>query len=209
MRSKVTKIGEGESSEVFRIEPGTVVKLFRPRYCDERSVAREYATAKNVGERSDLAPRVFERVEIDGRPGYAAPGEDPLTRDWPLPFRRRVDAEEFLTEWTSSSLEYDYFMDGLVETPSGHVMRFAPHSMVSNITHECDWENLLPSIACPVLLLRSTGSGAVSDAEFTRMESLLPDCMAREIDNNDHNVHLSDRNAFYAIFDEFLRKVDG
>ena len=67
----MTKIGEGETSEVYRIEPGIAVKLFRADYADERSVAREYATAKHVGDHSDLAPRVLERVKIDGRTGYA------------------------------------------------------------------------------------------------------------------------------------------
>jgi hypothetical protein len=72
MRNVMTKVGEGETSEVFRVASGVVVKLFRPGcYSEEVAVAREYATAKYVGDHSDLAPRVFERVEIDGRPGYS------------------------------------------------------------------------------------------------------------------------------------------
>jgi aminoglycoside phosphotransferase (APT) family kinase protein len=67
----VTWIGEGESSEVYRVEPGVVVKLFRPGYDDEKEVAREYATARHVGERTELAPDVYKLVTIDGRPGYS------------------------------------------------------------------------------------------------------------------------------------------
>ena len=135
-------------------------------------------------------------------------GEDPLTRDWPLPFVCLQDAQEFLKEWTSSDLEYQYFMNSLTETYSGYVMRFASHAIASNITNETDWDDLLPLIECPVLVLRSSGSGAVSDSEFERMESLLHNCMAREIDNPDHNVHLRDKETFYRIFEEFLREVD-
>ena len=66
----MTRIGEGETSEVFRIEPGIVVKLFRADYCDQDDVHREFAVARHVGANTAVAPAAFELTEIDGRVGY-------------------------------------------------------------------------------------------------------------------------------------------
>lgn len=39
------------------------------------------------------------------------------------------------------------------------------------------------------------------------MNSLILNCIAREMSHPDHNVHLSNREEFYGYFDEFLRKI--
>lgn len=64
------KIGEGETAEVFRIEPGIVVKLFRNEFYDEESFQNEFYTVKYVGEHTGLAPKVFEKIQLHGRYGY-------------------------------------------------------------------------------------------------------------------------------------------
>jgi len=64
------KIGEGETAEVYRIEPGKVVKLFRPEFYDEASFRMEYETARQVGEQTGLAPKVLATMRVDGRHGY-------------------------------------------------------------------------------------------------------------------------------------------
>jgi hypothetical protein len=39
------------------------------------------------------------------------------------------------------------------------------------------------------------------------MQSLIPDCTAREISSPDHNVHLSRKEEFYSYMDEFLQRI--
>lgn len=41
---------------------------------------------------------------------------DPLTKDWPLPFFSLNEAMNFIKQAVSSNLEYQYFMNSLVET---------------------------------------------------------------------------------------------
>jgi pimeloyl-ACP methyl ester carboxylesterase len=130
---------------------------------------------------------------------------DPLTKDWPLPFASREKAREFIRSVMDSDLSCQYFMDSLVETPEGYHMMFSAQAMAANIAYEENWFHLLPSIKCPVLLIRATGSGAVADEDFMKMQSLIPRCTAREIQHPDHNVHLANREMFYSYFDEWLK----
>ena len=64
------KIGEGETSEVFRIGDGKVVKLFKPEFFEESSFENEYSIAKYIGDNSDLAPKVHGQTSIMERSGY-------------------------------------------------------------------------------------------------------------------------------------------
>ncbi|MBN1649156.1 MAG: aminoglycoside phosphotransferase family protein [Spirochaetales bacterium] len=64
------KIGEGETSEVFRIDGNKVIKLFKPEFFNQDSFDLEYAVAKYMGENSDLAPRVHGKVILENRSGY-------------------------------------------------------------------------------------------------------------------------------------------
>lgn len=64
------KTGEGETAEVFRIEPGKVVKLFKHEFYDEERFLKEFNTVKYVGARTGLAPKVFEMIQLHGRYGY-------------------------------------------------------------------------------------------------------------------------------------------
>jgi hypothetical protein len=54
------------------------------------------------------------------------------------------------------------------------------------------------------MLVRAKGNDAISDEDFVKMKSLITDCMAYEMSNPDHNVHLGNKNEFYKYFDEFL-----
>jgi pimeloyl-ACP methyl ester carboxylesterase len=133
------------------------------------------------------------------------PPIDPLTEDWPMPFASREKARKFIRSVMDSDLSCQYFMDSLVEAPEGYRMMFSAQAMAANIAYEENWFHLLPQIKCPVLLIRATGSGAVSDEDFAKMRSLIPLCTAREIPHPDHNVHLGDKEKFYAYFDEWLK----
>jgi 2-succinyl-6-hydroxy-2,4-cyclohexadiene-1-carboxylate synthase len=135
------------------------------------------------------------------RPGVAG---DPVTGHWPLPFATLQAAREYVRKEMESDLSYEYFMNSLSETAEGYGMLFSREAVAENIARYEDWFDLLPNLDCPVLLMRSTGSGAVPDGDFARMRSLLPDCMACEIAHPDHNVHLADKAAFHACFDSFL-----
>ena len=64
------KIGEGETAEVFKIAPGRVVKLFKQDMYDEQAFQVEFETAKTIGEKTNLGPKVFDIVHVHGRTGY-------------------------------------------------------------------------------------------------------------------------------------------
>jgi pimeloyl-ACP methyl ester carboxylesterase len=133
--------------------------------------------------------------------------EDPLTKDWPMPFASLAEARSFLLKTMDSQLACDYFMNSLEETVEGYRMMFSSRAMAANIAHEGDWFHLLSRITCPVLLVRSSSHEAVSDEDLERMRSLLPDCACRDMSQPDHNVHLSDLAEFYRCFDGFLERI--
>ncbi|HBF38418.1 MAG TPA: alpha/beta hydrolase [Firmicutes bacterium] len=132
---------------------------------------------------------------------------DPLTKDWPLPFASLTEAQDFLKQETESKLSYDYFMSSLVETIEGYQMMFSSQAMAANLASYQNWFHLLLEFKCPVLLLRARKGEAVPDEDFLKMQSLIGDCMAREVSNPDHNVHLGNKEEFYGYFDEFLQKI--
>lgn len=132
---------------------------------------------------------------------------DPLTKDWPIPFSTLGEAMNFIQQFTESNLSYQYFMNSLVETVEGYQMMFSSQAMAANIAYDENWFHLLPSIKCLVLLIRASSHEAISDEDFTKMKSLIPNCMAHEVSHPDHNVHLGNKEEFYAYFDEFLNRV--
>jgi 2-succinyl-6-hydroxy-2,4-cyclohexadiene-1-carboxylate synthase len=144
-------------------------------------------------------------------PSSLPPGEipavDPITKDWPLPFATLGEAKAFIKEWSESELEYEYFMNSIIETPEGYTVMFSIQAMAANIAYDQSWFHMLPKIKCPVLLLRANGGDNVPDGDFAMMQSLLPDCIAREASSPDHNVILSDKEEFYGYFDELLKRV--
>jgi 2-succinyl-6-hydroxy-2,4-cyclohexadiene-1-carboxylate synthase len=132
---------------------------------------------------------------------------DPLTKEWPLPFSSLNEAMNFIKQFTDSSLSYQYFMNSLIETAEGYQMMFSSKAMDANIKSDVEWFELLPAFRCPVILIRAKGGVAVPDKDFTRMQTLIPNCIAREMSHSDHNVHLSNKEEFYKYFDEFLAGV--
>jgi aminoglycoside phosphotransferase (APT) family kinase protein len=61
------KIGEGDKSDVFLRDDGSVLKLFVPHYADLAPI--EHDIADMLGRAGVLAPPVTEAIEVDGRPG--------------------------------------------------------------------------------------------------------------------------------------------
>jgi pimeloyl-ACP methyl ester carboxylesterase len=132
---------------------------------------------------------------------------DPLTKNWPLPFSSLNEAMNFIKQVASSNLEYQYFMNSLVETVEGYNMMFSSQAMAAYNTYYKSWFELLPNIKCLVLLIRAKGNDAVSDEDFIKMQSLISDCITREMSHSDHNVHLANKEEFYKYFDEFLKRI--
>jgi len=133
---------------------------------------------------------------------------DPVTKDWPMPFRSFREAKDFIRKEMGSALSYDYFMNSLVETVDGYVMMFSQQAMAANIAYYRDWFDLLPLIRCPALLIKARGEGAVTREDFSRMRSALRRCVSYEMPNEDHNVHLSDTAEFYGYMDAFLSSLE-
>lgn len=129
---------------------------------------------------------------------------DPISKDWPLPFPTLHDAKAFIKSGSESQLEYEYFMNSIIETPEGCTVMFSRQAMAANAAYSHSWFHVLPDIRCPVLLVRAKGGGAVTDDAFLKMQSLLPGCIAREASSPDHNVFLSNPGEFYGYFDELL-----
>jgi pimeloyl-ACP methyl ester carboxylesterase len=132
-----------------------------------------------------------------------------MTKNWPLPFASLSEAEAVIRRDMESELSYQYFMNSLMETEAGYGMMFSAQAIAANIAYYSDWYHCLPRIQCPVLLIRAKGSGAVSDTDFEKMKSVIPNCMAREMSDPDHNVHLANKAEFYGYFDEFLEMAAG
>ncbi|TGA97665.1 alpha/beta hydrolase [Sporolactobacillus shoreae] len=132
---------------------------------------------------------------------------DPLTKDWPLPFSSLSEAMRFIKQRMNSDIGYQYFMNSLEETVRGYQMMFSSQAMAANIAYDENWFHLLPGIKCPTLLIRSGSHEAVPDEDFTRMQSVISNCMAHEMSDPNHNVHLSNKEEFYGYFDEFLRSI--
>lgn len=117
------------------------------------------------------------------------------------------EAKDYIRQVMDSDLSYQYFMNSLTETVEGYQMLFSSQAMAANIAYEENWFHLLPRIKCPVLLIRARGSGAVSNEDFARMQSLFTSCLAHEVSHPDHNVHLGNQEEFYSYFDEFLKSI--
>jgi pimeloyl-ACP methyl ester carboxylesterase len=150
-------------------------------------------------DKSVAGPTEKKEVEIDSTQLF-----DPLTKDWPLPFTTHQEAMDFLKQATSSELEYQYFMNSLIETVEGFQMMFSSTAMAIGIAHYEAWFKQLQKIKCPVLLIRSSSHEAVPDDEFEKMKSIIDNCLAFDMSEPDHNVHLANKEEFYHYFDEFL-----
>lgn len=166
------------------------------------AVYPEYVKAVAILDKSAAGPAEPNKLPLD-----KSQLSDPLTKDWPLPFATLNEAMNFIRQATDSNLEYQYFMNSLVETVEGYQMMFSPEAMAIGIAHYEGWFHLLPNIECPVLLIRSKSHEAIPDEDFIKMQSLLPNCIACEMSHPDHNVHLGNKEEFYEYFYEFLKGI--
>ncbi|WP_197545420.1 alpha/beta fold hydrolase [Paenibacillus riograndensis] len=159
----------------------------------------EYIQALAILDKSANGPDERNPVSLE-----QIPAVDPVTKDWPLPFSSLCEAKHYIRGAMVSELSYQYFINSLIETPEGYEMMFSPQAIAANIAYYVNWYSLLPSIKCPVLLIRAKNSEGLPDADYMKMQSLLPNCHAYEISHPDHNVHLGNKEEFYTCMDLFL-----
>ena len=134
--------------------------------------------------------------------------KDFFTKDWPMPFATLNEAQNFIKEFSHSDLEYQYFMNSLVETVDGYEMMFSSQAMAANAIYDVKWSHLLSNIKCLTLLIsKARNHETKSYKDFIEMQSLIPKCIAHEMSDPDHNVHLANKEEFYEYFDEFLKKL--
>lgn len=162
----------------------------------------QYVKALAIMDKSAGGPEKPGPLPLDQLPIV-----DPVTKDWPLPFKSLSEAQTFIKNDMESELSYQYFMNSLVETVEGYQMMFSTQAMAANIAYYQNWYELLPKIKCPVMLVRSSSHEAVPEEDYQKMQSLIPNCTAYEMSHPDHNVHLGNKEEFYRYFDEFLRKI--
>lgn len=134
--------------------------------------------------------------------------KDPMTKDWPMPFQTRMESIKYIKEKTNSELEFQYFMDSLVETVDGYEMMFSQSAIAKNIINDNDWFDILEKITCDVMMIRSHKSKAVSDEDFLKMQKKLKKCVLKETSGSDHNIHVENKEEFYCYFDDFLKEID-
>lgn len=133
---------------------------------------------------------------------------DPITKDWPLPFSCLQEAQDCIRNAMQSDMSYQYFLNSLTEDVNGYHMMFSSQAIAANIAYYENWFHLLSKIKCPVMLIRASGHEDVPDEDFSKMQSLLSNCIAFEMSHPDHNVHLGNKPEFYGYFDEFLKKLE-
>lgn len=161
----------------------------------------KYVRAAAILDKSADGPETRSTLPLSEIPG------DPVSKDWPIPFTTLKEAKAFIKAGSHSELEYEYFMNSIIETPEGYTVMFSQQAMAANAAYSQRWFHLLPEIKCPVLLVRAKGGGAVPDEAYAKMQSLLPGCIAHETTSSDHNVFLSNKEEFYRYFDELLEKL--
>ena len=134
---------------------------------------------------------------------------DPVSKDWPLPFATFQEADDCIREsMKDSELSYRYFMNSLYEDIDGYKMMYSNQAIAANIAYYQAWYNLLPKIKCPVMLAKANNEEIVPKKDFSRMASMIENCMTFEMSNSDHNIHLANKNEFYNFFDRFLNKIN-
>jgi hypothetical protein len=74
-------------------------------------------------------------------------------------------------------------------------MMFSSQAIAANIAYYEDWCHLLPRIKCPVMLVKARGGDEVTDEDFLKMKTMIPNCIVYEVSNPDHNVHLGNNDS--------------
>lgn len=145
--------------------------------------------------------------QVSTLPLEQLPTEAPMNMGLPLPFSCLQEAMAYLRQATDSELSYQYYLNNLYETVDGYSFRFSPQATIANAEYYQGWYDLLPRLRCPVLLISAGSFVVISKADYEKMKSLIPDCIAHVMSHPDHNVQLANQEEFYGYFDELLARV--
>ena len=135
------------------------------------------------------------------------PADDKLTSQWPLPFKSYNEAVSFLRNKFPLQTSVDYFLLSLTETVAGYTFMFSPYSMRAIEEYWVSWYDILPTIKCPVLLVRAAESWCLSKEAAEKMKPLIADLTYFEVSNSDHMVYTDNPEEFFPQFDDFLKTL--
>lgn len=166
----------------------------------------------------DLRPELFQAMAIldksaDGPeqvstlPLEHLPTTAPMLMGMPLPFSCLQEAMAYLRQATESEYSYQYYLNNLYESVDGYNLRFSPQATIANAEYYQGWYHILPKLRCPVLLISAGSFSVIPKADYEKMKSLIPDCIAHVMSDPDHNVQLANQEEFYSYFDELLARV--
>jgi 2-succinyl-6-hydroxy-2,4-cyclohexadiene-1-carboxylate synthase len=139
-------------------------------------------------------------------PPEDVPPVDPLTSKWPTPYPSYEDALRDLTSRFAPT-GVRYFLESLVEGVEGYGFLFSPFAMSAIATYHQEWFDILPTIQCPVLLVRATESWCLSPEVADRMRAMIPNCTYFEVSKSDHMVYVDNPDDFYPPFEQWLATV--
>ena len=132
------------------------------------------------------------------------PAKDVFTKEWPLPFASRRQAENYIHGLTQSDIRTTYYLQSLIEQPDGYGVLFSQQATAAIYEYQEDWHHLLPAIEQPTLLVRANNSNELTKDQAQQMQQLLPHAQSVEVSQPDHHVYLSNTDEFYAALDRFL-----
>jgi 2-succinyl-6-hydroxy-2,4-cyclohexadiene-1-carboxylate synthase len=166
----------------------------------------------------DKRPEIFQAVafldksadgpeQVSTLPLEQLPTEAPMHMGLPLPFSCLQEAMAYLRQATESEFSYQYYLNNLYETVDGYYFRFSPQATIANEEYYQCWYHILSKLRCPVLLISAGSFSVIPKADYEKMKSLIPDCIAHVMSNPDHNVQLANQEEFYSYFDELLARV--
>jgi len=132
--------------------------------------------------------------------------EDVFTGNWKDVFDTRKEAIQCIEASSESELETQYFINSLIEEKSGYRFLFSKKAVAAYRANYCEWMELLFKIKCPTLFVKSAGEETTSSQDLEEMKICVNKAVLYTMASENHNVHLSDPEEFYKIFDLFLEK---
>ncbi len=125
----------------------------------------------------------------------------------PSGIRRKRTASFYLKSWTARVMKAPFMI--LPSAPREFCLDWLRHSLVWKLLGSSDYQALdgvmretfvltvnhylddvLPSVSCPVLLIRGTDDDAITAEQIQKMAGLLPDAGVFEIDGAGHYAHI-------------------
>jgi 2-succinyl-6-hydroxy-2,4-cyclohexadiene-1-carboxylate synthase len=134
------------------------------------------------------------------------PDQDPMTKDWPLPFPSRDEALRFLGERFPGPAYPGFFAESLVETVAGYDFLWSGRAMAAIHAYQQDTNRFLPQVRCPVLLVRATRTRVCTPERAAQVRERLRDCTFVEVEGG-HIIHQENAEATFRALDDWLARL--